>query len=213
MLRPSGQRKMPPRAWALRGISFQPSVFCMPLSRWTIRSPPTPVPYSFQQRQRAKRRLLKGILGASLSQVSQSRFSGERSGGGGYSQAPVGSLRPRVSSTISTSPITPSLVKVAGFGAEDGADALRTDLYDAAILLRGGDHLETLFGGVGHGLLAVDVFAGVASVDDHAFVPEIGDGGDDAIDVFAVEKVLVVAADGEAGIVGDFAGESVAAVV
>src|ERR1039458_2030391 len=106
---PSFQRKMPPNAEAERGASFQPSVKSMPLIRWTIRSPPTPVPYSFQQRQRAKRYLSKGILGASFSQVSQSRLAGERSSGGGYSQAPVGSLRPKVSSTISTTPMAPDL--------------------------------------------------------------------------------------------------------
>src|ERR1035441_3504868 len=95
MLRPSFQRKMPPNDEADRGISFQPSVTSMPLSRCTIRSPPTPVPYSFQQRQRAKRNLSSGIFGASFNQVSQSSVCGERSSGGGYSQAPVGSLRPR----------------------------------------------------------------------------------------------------------------------
>ena len=108
MLRPSGNRKIPPKAWADRGGSFQPSVTCMPLMRWTIRSPPTPVPYSFQQRQRAKRNLSNGILGASLSQVSQSTVCAEASMGGGYTQAPLGSLRPRLSSTISMSPMAPA---------------------------------------------------------------------------------------------------------
>src|SRR5664279_6332225 len=74
-----------------------------------MRSPPTPVPYSFQQRQRAKRSALNGILGASFSQVSQSRVAVDRSVGGGYSQAPVGSFRPRVISTCSISPIAPPL--------------------------------------------------------------------------------------------------------
>src|SRR5580658_2894664 len=108
MLRPSFQRKMPPSAEAERGASFQPSVNNMPLMRCTIRSPPTPVPYSLQQRQRAKRYLSKATLGASFSHVSQSRLAGERSKGGGYSHAPVGLLRPNVSSTISTSPMAPS---------------------------------------------------------------------------------------------------------
>src|SRR6266567_1419356 len=107
MLRPSFQRKMPPKAEAERGGSFHPSVTSMPLIKWTIRSPPTPVPYSFQHRQRAKRNLSKGILGASFSQVSQSTVWGEASGGGGYSQAPLGSFRPKLSSTISTSPMAP----------------------------------------------------------------------------------------------------------
>src|SRR5579871_4889191 len=107
MLRPSFQRTMPPSAAAERGISFQPNVNSMPLSRCTIKSPPTPVPYSFQQRQRAKRSGLKGILGASFSHVSQSRLDGDRSGGGGYSQAPVGLFRPSDSSTMLTSPMAP----------------------------------------------------------------------------------------------------------
>src|SRR5271156_6266608 len=107
MFRPSFQRNMPPRAEAERGISFHPRVNNIPLSRWTIKSPPPPVPYSFQQRQRANRSGLKGIFGASFSQVSQSRFCGERSGGGGYSHAPLGSLRPNESSIISISPMAP----------------------------------------------------------------------------------------------------------
>ena len=178
--------------------SFQPSVTSMPLIRWTIRSPPTPVPYSFQQRQRAKRYLLNGIFGASLSQVSQSRFCGERSGGGGYSHAPVGSLRPSVSSTIvDVADGALPLIKFAGLGAEHGTDALRADLHDAIIFLRCGDHLEALGDGVRHGLFAVDVFAGVAGIDDDALVPVVGNGGDDAVDIFAVEQFLIVARGGQ----------------
>src|SRR5579864_8591874 len=107
---------MPPIAVAERGISFQPSVTSMPLMRCTIRSPATPVPYALQQRQRAKCKGLNGTLGASLSHVSQSRFCRERSGGGGYSHAPVGSFRPSVSSTISTSPIAPDLYSSFAIG-------------------------------------------------------------------------------------------------
>src|SRR5581483_7695879 len=94
MLRPSGHRLMPPNADADRGASFHPSVYSMPLIKCTIKSPPTPVPYSFQQRHLAKRFASKGIFGASLSHVSQSMVSGEASNGGGYSHAPVGELRP-----------------------------------------------------------------------------------------------------------------------
>src|SRR6476469_3629047 len=107
MLRPSFQRKIPPSAEADRGGSFQPSVYGIPLIRWTIRSPPTPVPYSFQHRQRAKRYLSNGIFGASFSHVSQSTFCKERSNGGGYCQAPLGLFRPRLNSTISTTPMAP----------------------------------------------------------------------------------------------------------
>src|ERR1700674_4087098 len=79
----------------------------MPLTRWTRRSPATPVPYSFQHRQRAKILGLKGTLGTAPCQVSQSRLAGERSGGGGYSQAPVGSLRPSEPSTRVSVPTMP----------------------------------------------------------------------------------------------------------
>src|SRR5215471_21832306 len=79
----------------------------IPLTRCTSRSPATPVPYSFQQRQRAKRLASNSCLGAVPSHVSQSRVCGETSGGGGYSHAPVGSLRPREPSTRVKSPIVP----------------------------------------------------------------------------------------------------------
>src|SRR5467141_15384 len=98
MLRPSGKRRIPPRAIAFFGGAFQPSMKIIPLTRWTRRSPARPVPYSFQQRQRAKYlgelSGSHGRLVASPCQVSQSKLARERSGGGGYSQAPVGSLRP-----------------------------------------------------------------------------------------------------------------------
>src|SRR5262245_61267217 len=81
----------------------------MPLTRCTNRSPATPVPYSFQQRQRANvfGEVLgsQGRLGTSPCQVSQSKLLRERSAGGGYTAAPVGSLRPREPSTSVSVPI------------------------------------------------------------------------------------------------------------
>src|SRR5439155_26847554 len=103
MLRPSLKRRISPRAMARLGGSFQPSMKFMPLTRWTRRSPASPVPYSFQQRQRAK--YLGDMSGshgrfvASPCQVSQSKLASDRSGGGGYTHAPVGSLRPSEPST------------------------------------------------------------------------------------------------------------------
>ena len=94
-------------AMARLGASLMPSTYCIPLTRWTSRSPATPVPYSFQQRQRAKISGSKSRLGTVPCQVSQSRVCGERSVGGGYSQAPVGSLRPSEPSTSIRSPSTP----------------------------------------------------------------------------------------------------------
>src|SRR5262249_11037964 len=79
----------------------------MPLMRWTSRSPANPVPYSFQQRQRAKMLGSNVRLGTVPCQVSQSKFCGERSNGGGYSQQPVGSLRPSQPSTSMSWPKAP----------------------------------------------------------------------------------------------------------
>src|SRR2546422_1992881 len=107
MLRPSFQRRMPPTAEACFGGSLIPNMNIMPLMRWTSRSPATPVPYSFQQRQRAKMLGSNARLGTVPWQVSQSRVRGERSGGGGYCHAPVGSLRPSHPSTSIKSPSIP----------------------------------------------------------------------------------------------------------
>ena len=100
---------------ARRGGSLQPSMYIMPLTRWTSRSPATPVPYSFQQRQRAKIFASNGRLGTSFCQVSQSSVCGERSGGGGYCHAPVGSLRPSEPSTSVRSPMTPFAISSFAF--------------------------------------------------------------------------------------------------
>src|SRR6266700_5352640 len=102
--------------------------------------------------------------------------------------------------------------KLFGFRANDGADALRTDLHDAAGFLRGGNHGYAVGSGVRHGLLAVDVFAGAHGVNDNLAVPMIGDGGDEAVNFFVSEKLFVNARGGDF-IAGDFLGENVAAVV
>src|SRR6267142_892298 len=103
-----------------------------------------------------------------------------------------------------------------GFGAEDGADALRTDLYDAAGFFCGGDHGEAVSRGVGHRLFAIDVFAGVDGVHDDLLVPMIGNGGDDAVDLLVVEEFLIFARGvdlGAGNFFDDFFGERVAAIV
>ena len=107
MLRPSFQRRIPPTAEAWFGGSLIPTMNIMPLIKWTSRSPATPVPYSFQQRQRAKMLGSNARLGTVPCQVSQSRFRGDRSGGGGYCHAPVGSFRPSHPSTSIRSPSAP----------------------------------------------------------------------------------------------------------
>src|SRR5712664_2608066 len=102
--------------------------------------------------------------------------------------------------------------KLFGFGTNDGADALRTDLHDAAGLLRGSDHGDAVGGGMGHGLFAVDIFAGADGVDDHLLVPMIGDGGDQAVDFLVIEEIFVAARGGDF-FADNFLGERVASVV
>ncbi len=74
-------------------------------------------------------------------------------------------------------------------------------------------HVEALFGGMRHGLLAVDILAGIAGIHDHAFVPVVGHGRHDAIDILAVEQLLIMTRGGQAGIIGDLPGEGVAAII
>src|SRR6266850_973941 len=99
-----------------------------------------------------------------------------------------------------------------GFSTDDGAHALRTDLYHAAGFFRGGDHGEAIGGGVRHGLFAVDIFAGVDGVNDDLLVPMIGDGGDEAVDFLVVEEIFVAAGGGDF-LADNFLRERVAAVV
>ncbi len=100
-----------------------------------------------------------------------------------------------------------------GFGAEHRTDALRTDLDDAPGGFPGFDHFETIGRRVRHRFFAVDIFSGVDGVDDDLLVPMIGNGGDQAIDLFVVEQIFVAAGDEKIGIAGNFARERVAAIV
>src|SRR5467141_3795540 len=119
MLRPSFQRRIPPVERTRLGGSLSPSMNIMPLTRCTRRSPATPVPYSFQQRQRAKyfgdMSGSQALCGAGPCHVSQSRVFWDRSKGGGYSHEPVGSLRPREPSTIMRSQIVPCALSSLAF--------------------------------------------------------------------------------------------------
>src|SRR5205085_12099356 len=99
----------PTAATCLGGL-WPPTIKLMRVMRWTSSSPATPVPYSFQQRQRAKMFGSNGRFGTSFCQVSQSSVCDDRSGGGGYSHAPVGSLRPFQPSTSVSSPSTPCAI-------------------------------------------------------------------------------------------------------
>ena len=59
----------------------------------------------------------------------------------------------------------------------DGADALGSDLEGFVRGFGRCDHFYAVGGGVGHGLFAVDGFAGADGVDNDLFVPVIRDGG------------------------------------
>src|ERR1700688_3215281 len=107
IFRPSGNHNIPPMDITRFGGSFHPSINCIPLIRCTNKSPATPVPYSFQHRHRANTFASNGRFGTVPCQVSQSSVCGDKSGGGGYSHAPVGSFRPSEPSTRFSFPIIP----------------------------------------------------------------------------------------------------------
>src|SRR5439155_1061979 len=69
----SFQCRLPPIAIGRFGGWLMPVTYCIPLIRWTSKSPATPVPYSFQQRQRANIRGSNARLGTLPCQISQSR--------------------------------------------------------------------------------------------------------------------------------------------
>ncbi len=71
------------------------------------------------------------------------------------------------------------MVQFARLGAEHGADALRSDLHDAVVLLRRIGHLETFRRGMRHRLLTVDVLAGVTGIHNYSLVPMVGNRRDE----------------------------------
>src|SRR5271169_2929575 len=84
-------------------------------------------------------------------------------------------------------------INLSGLLVEDRADALATDLQDAVVLLRSGDHSETLVHGMGERLLAIDVFAGSEGVHHDAAVLMISYRNDHGVDVLAIEDLFIVA--------------------
>src|SRR5271157_3322909 len=76
------------------------------------------------------------------------------------------------------------------------AQALAADLYQAAGFFRDFDHLQGLGNGVSHGLLDINVLAGLHGGDGDGRVPMVGGGDADGIDVFAVQHLTIVARGG-----------------
>src|SRR5204862_6940406 len=91
------------------------SILIVPFTMKKGSYPATPVPYSFQQRQRANAYGANAFFGAVPCQVSQFRVAGGRSGGGGYSHAPVGSSLPSHPSTNIMSSSIPCAISSFAF--------------------------------------------------------------------------------------------------
>ncbi len=70
-----------------------------------------------------------------------------------------------------------------GLGVQDGTDALAADLENAAGLLLGVNDHMAIGHFAHHGLLAVDVFAGVKSIGGDAGMPMIGRRDNDGIHI------------------------------
>ena len=79
--------------------------------------------------------------------------------------------------------------------------------------MRGFDHGESVFDGVRHGLLAVNVFAGGAGIFEDVAVLVVGGGDEDSVDVFTIEDGAIVPRGRDAGVVDRFLGGEVAAVI
>jgi hypothetical protein len=66
---------------------------------------------------------------------------------------------------------------------------------------------------MGHGLFAVDVFAGGAGVFENVAMLVVHGGDENGVDVFAIENGAIVATGGDAGILYRFLRGDVAAVI
>ena len=158
-----------------------------------MRSPATPVPYSFQQRQRAKTFGIEGALRhVSLPGVPVQRRGGEV-GRRRIDPRPVRIVAAQRAFHELKSPSTPCATSSRAFAQRTELDALRSDLHDPPALLRGRHHRAAIRHAVRHRLLAVDVLPGAHGVHDDLPMPVIGHRGDDAVDLLVVEQLLVPA--------------------
>ncbi len=89
-------------------------------------------------------------------------------------------------------------------GVEDGADALAAGLEDAPTGLNRVDHREAVGHGVGHGLFAIDIFAGVHGGNGNPAVPVVGRADDDGVDIFARQNLFVIPGGEDLGAVHFF---------
>lgn len=86
----------------------------------------------------------------------------------------------------------PGLDDVADFVPSRPGKRLHTNLHDALLLLRRGGNLRGLFGGVRHGLFAVDVDTAIERQKCNRGVPMVGSGDEDGVNILALQQFLVV---------------------
>ena len=156
---------------------------------------------------------IEGVLGGAVDECVP--VDGLRAGVGrnGIDPGAAGRIAIPVSIDGSDFAELAGIVNLLGFGVEDRTDALAADCDHALVLVRGFDHGESVFDGVRHGLLAINIFAGGDSVFEDVAMLVVHGGDEDRVDVFAIENAAIVAHGFDVGILHRFAGGGVAAVV
>src|SRR5262249_15638623 len=99
------------------------------------------------------------------------------------------------------------------FRVEDGADALAADLRDAVSFARRFHHGETVFDGMRHRLLTVDVLASCTSIFEYFAMLMIRDCDDECVDIFSIQNLFVVARGGGLRFFDRLAGGGVSPIV
>ncbi len=79
------------------------------------------------------------------------------------------------------------------FGIDHRADPLASDLDDPVGRARSLDHLWAVGIQMDHGLLAINILAGLHGVHGHLLVPVVGRANDHGVDVFSLQNLGVIA--------------------
>src|ERR1700722_3157056 len=80
----------------------------------------------------------------------------------------------------------------AGFQIDRAGALLHADLADTIVYARGAYDVRPFLAQTGQGLLDVDVFTGVQSVYGDGFVPMVGGGDEDGIEIFRFNQTAMV---------------------
>ena len=100
-----------------------------------------------------------------------------------------------------TLPISAGIeILLLGFGEMGRAPLLHSHLQDAVGLADGAHQGRSLLGQRGHGLFDVNVLAGLAGVDGDLGMHVIESRHDDAVDVLAIEQLMVIGVLIDAGL-------------